>query len=291
MSISGERRDALVRWGTFAAWALLLVVFHAIVARRVHFYLEQPRYSHCVLLPAVSLIWMFDRWHVLSRIPALPAWSGVVWTGVSVVLLVYGQMQHSVYLQHAALLLALPSLTAALRGWAFVRSSSFAFAYLLLTVPLHKTWDDKLTLPLQSIATRASEAAFDSFGWIVVRQGNVIQLPGLKLLVEDACSGAHSIYALVALGVAWIGFVERPLWVRVALILCTVPVAIVANTVRVVGTGILAYKVDPSYAEGASHQTAGMIVFVIGLLLFLVCDWCLKPDSVPAAPAKRDPST
>ena len=55
-------------------------------------------------------------------------------------------------------------------------------------------------------------------------------------------------------------------------------VALVANAIRVTGTGILAYKVDPGYATGVSHSTAGMIVFGIGLALFLLVDWCLKPD-------------
>ena len=74
---------------------------------------------------------------------------------------------------------------------------------------------------------------------------------------------------------------ERPAWLRVVLVISTVPVAMLANAVRVTGTGVLAYKVDPSYATGVSHQTAGMIVFGIGLALFLLVDWCLRPE--PAA--------
>jgi len=54
-----------------------------------------------------------------------------------------------------------------------------------------------------------------------------------------------------------------------------------ANAIRVTGTGVLAYRVDPSYATGASHQLGGMIVFAIGLGLFLLVDWCLRPDAVP----------
>jgi exosortase len=157
-------------------------------------------------------------------------------------------------------------------------------------VPLPKAWDDRIALPLQSLATTTSEAVFDAFGWVVVRQGNVLQLPGLKLLVEDACSGVHSLYALAALGVAWVGFVERPWWLRVTLVLATVPISVLANAIRVVVTGWLAYKVDPKYAQGVSHETTGMIVFAIGLALFLVVDWCLRPDPPPppsAPPAPR----
>ena len=63
------------------------------------------------------------------------------------------------------------------------------------------------------------------------------------------------------------------------LILATVPVAFVANAIRVIATGVLAYKVDPKYAEGTSHEVTGMLVFATGLGLFLLVDWCLKPDA------------
>ena len=61
-------------------------------------------------------------------------------------------------------------------------------------------------------------------------------------------------------------------------------VTVVANAVRVAGTGVLAHKVDPSWAQGASHTTAGLVVFAIGLALLLGLDWLLKP----AAPAAGD---
>ena len=106
--------------------------------------------------------------------------------------------------------------------------------------------------------------------------------------MEEQCSGAHSLYALVALSVAWVAFVRRPVWLRFVLVAGSVPVAMLANAIRVTGTGVLAYKVDPEYATGVSHQTAGMIVFGIGLALFLLLDWCLRPDGEPAADERDD---
>jgi len=85
-----------------------------------------------------------------------------------------------------------------------------------------------------------------------------------------------------------VGFVQRPVWLRITLVLATVPIAVLANAIRVSITGVLAYKVDPSYAQGVSHQTAGMIVFGIGMGLLLGLDWCLRPDAPAAsAPAAR----
>jgi exosortase len=279
----GSRFDGLlVPAGTVVALLLGVLAFQEIIARRVHFYLENPRYSHCVLVPAVSAIWLYDRWDSVSAVPRRPSAAGFAVAATGVALLLYGLVQNFNMIQHAALLVTLCGTAAALWGFPVVRASSFALVYLLFTVPLPKTWDDAITLPLQNMATAASETVFDAAGWVVVRQGNVLQLPGLKLLVEDACSGVHSLYALVALGFAWTGFMPRPWWLRVTLVVATVPISVAANAIRVIVTGWLAYKVDPSYAQGVSHETTGMIVFGIGLLLFLVVDWCLKPDPVPA---------
>lgn len=282
-----ERADgAAAPWWLLASVAALLcVLFHQIVAARVHFYMEQPRYSHCMLLPLVSAFWLWDRWDRIRAVPRAPSAAGLAVAGAGVLLLLYGLLQRANIVQHGALLLTLCGAVAALYGTRVVRASWFAFAYLLLTIPLPKTWDDGITGPLQGIATSAAEGAFDLFGWVVVRQGNVLSLPGLTLLMEDACSGIHSLYALVALGSAWVAFVERPLWLRLVLVASTVPVAVVANALRVTVTGVLAYRIDPKYAVGASHETTGMIVFLTGLLLFLFVDWCLRPVPPPESDA------
>jgi exosortase len=267
-------------WAAPAAVGLLLVLlFLPIIQIRAHFYLESPRYSHCVLLPLVSAIWVWDRWASIESTVRSQSKGGLTLLVFAVLLAVYGRTVNMNLLQHAALLIALPATVWALWGARWVRALAFPLGYLLLTVPLLKTWDDRLTLPLQRVATVVSERFFDMLGWVVVRQGNVLQLPGLKLLVEDQCSGVHSLYSLVALSVAWAAFVPRPAWLRIVLVLSVFPIAIAANAIRVIATGVLAYKVDPSYAEGVSHQTAGMIVFAIGVVLMLLVDWCLKPDA------------
>jgi exosortase len=265
---------AIVALATYAA------LFHPIIWLRVAQYLDDPRYSHCLLLPVVSALWIYDRWHDLARRPIRPSWGGLACLALGVALFLYARFLHMNIGQHVGALLALAGLIWAPCGGRLLRALTFPLGYMLLTVPLPKTWDDALTQPLQTVATVVAEGSFDAFGWVVVRQGNVLQLPGLKLLVEEQCSGAHSLYALVALSVAWVAFVPRPAWMRVFLVLVSAPVAMMANAIRVTGTGVLAYKVDPSYATGVSHQTAGLVVFAIGLGLFLLVDWCVRPDEV-----------
>lgn len=270
-----------------AAGALFVALFWPLLAVRLHFYLERPRYSHCLLLPAVSALFVWDRWEKLRAIPRAVSVRGLAFLAGTVLLYLYGRAIHHNVIQHAAFLAALAALVWSLAGALVLRALAFPLGYLVLTQPLHPRWDEAITQPLQSIATRVSETFFEALGWVVVRDGNVLQLPRVKLLVEEGCAGVHSLYSLLALAIAWVAFVERPAWMRVVLVAASVPIAVLANAIRVSATGVLAYKVDPSYAQGVSHQTAGMIVFAIGLVLLVFLDWCLRPDP-PAAPGDAD---
>jgi exosortase len=220
-------------------------------------------------------------------VPRAASARGLACLAPTVLVFLYGRALSNNLIQHVGMLGALAGLVWTLVGWARLRASAFPIAYLVLMIPLPKKWDDDITLPLQGLATSIAARFFEALGWVVVREGNVLQLPRLKLLVEEGCSGVHSLYALVALAVAWAFFVERPLWLRATLVVATVPIAVVANAIRVSATGVLAYKVDPAYAQGVSHEAAGMIVFVIGVALLLAVDWCLKPDPPETDDAER----
>ncbi len=271
-------RGALLCAG--AVSALFVTLFWPILAVRLHFYLETPRYSHCVLLPFVAALWVWDRWDAVRAVPRAASRGGFAFLAVGVALYVYGRLLRNNHVQDVAMVATVAGLVWALTGAKMLRALAFPVGYLALMIPL-KPWDEAITLPLQRIATVIAESFFKALGWIVVREGNVIQLPRLKLLVEDGCSGAHSLLALLCLSVAWVFFVERPVWLRVTLVAASIPIAVLANAVRVSVTGVLAYKVNPAYAQGVSHQTAGMVVFAIGVALTLGLDWCLKPDADP----------
>src|SRR5262249_55159711 len=110
------------------------------------------------------------------------------------------------------------------------------------------------------IATDLSQA----IGLSVYRDGNIIQLANTSLGVEEACSGLHSLSALMVASLL-LGFVERGSVIsRILLFILSVPLAIAVNVVRVTGTAILAdYRLE--LAEGFYHSFSGWLVFVMGL--------------------------
>ena len=99
----------------------------------------------------------------------------------------------------------------------------------------------------------------------VLREGNVIHLPVMSLEVVEACSGIRSLVSLTALAVIYGYFVEaRTLW-RIALVIAAIPIAVVANGLRIMGTGLVVQYWDPQKGEGFFHTFSGWIIFVLSL--------------------------
>jgi exosortase/archaeosortase family protein len=81
---------------------------------------------------------------------------------------------------------------------------------------------------------------------------------------------------LLALGVAFGYFWERPTWERIVLIVSTVPIAILANIFRVTGTGLMYHMGYQRFAQGFYHEFTGWFVFVFAMALFLLEAWLLS---------------
>jgi exosortase/archaeosortase family protein len=63
---------------------------------------------------------------------------------------------------------------------------------------------------------------------------------------------------------------EKRVAIRVALALASVPIAVAANGLRIVGTGLLVQYWDPEKAEGFFHAFSGWLIFVVSLLMLYV---------------------
>jgi len=93
----------------------------------------------------------------------------------------------------------------------------------------------------------------------------------MALEVAEACSGIRSLLSLVTLAIIYGYLLERRIAVRVALALCAIPIAVMANSTRIVGTGLLVQYWDPEKAEGFFHAFSGWLIFIVSLsLLFLL---------------------
>jgi len=87
----------------------------------------------------------------------------------------------------------------------------------------------------------------------------------------EACSGIRSLVSLLTLAVFYGYFAEARIFRRVLLILAAIPVAVLANGVRIMGTGLLGQYWDPDKAQGFFHEFSGWVIFLLAMaMLFLI---------------------
>ncbi len=257
--------------------ALYLILFFPQIVYLVSVVWPEVKYSHGYLIPVVSAWFVLQNVDELRTIRRRPAWLGLLPIVLGILLWLFSQMQSFNALAHLSMLMVLIGMVWYSTGRKFVLATAFPIFYLIFAFPVPKRLDDLyVVLPLQRFAATVSTRIIDFCGIPVLREGNVIEVPNVQLFVEEACSGLHSLYSLIALGTAFVFLTERRTWEKIVLILSTVPIAIAANVSRVTLTGILAAKVSPDLAKGSIHEYGGLLVFLLGLGMFVAFSAALR---------------
>ena len=246
-----------------------LLVYRGVLLKLAHDWATDDNYSHGFLIAPMSLYFAYERRLLLERAGRRPSSWGLAWIVASLALLVAGTLGAELFLTRISIVGLLVGVVLFLWGPAHARILAFPIAFLLLMIPLPAIVFNRIAFPLQLIASRFGETALQLFGIPVLREGNVMILANTTLEVAEACSGIRSLVSLLALGIVLGYFSDSRSWVRTAVAIATIPVAIVANGVRVAGTGIAAHRIGAEAATGFLHTFSGWLVFVVAFALLL----------------------
>jgi exosortase len=242
---------------------LVILLYAEIFPELASDWWNDPSASQGMLIPPLALYIVWMRRQALLRLPARPSAYGIWALASACLLFLLGKLGYEFFLMRESLVLVLAALVWTFWGTARLKSLGFPFVLLATSIPLPALVYSSLAAPLQLFASEVSTGLAQAIGVTIYRDGNVIQLAGMTLGVAEACSGLHSLSALMVasllLGYLWsFGF-----WIRALLFLISIPLAIGVNVVRVAGTAVLAdYR--PEFAEGFYHSFSGWLVFLGG---------------------------
>ena len=254
-------------WQVVALSGISLWLYWSILTHLVGQWWHDPNFSHGFFVPLFSALIIWQERNKLATLPVRPSWTGLVIAAIAMCTLVVGQLGAELFLSRSSLLILLAGLIILFCGWVYFRALLFPWAFLSLMIPIPAIIFNQITFPLQLLASRVSSRILPFMGVPVLREGNVINLPAMALEVAEACSGIRSLMSLVALAIIYGYLMEKRVWVRWVLALASVPIAVAANSVRIIGTGLLVQYWDPDKAEGYFHASWGWIIFVISLVM------------------------
>jgi exosortase len=191
---------------------------------------------------------------------------------------VFGRAFDFLFIETAALLGVGVGVFYACFGGRALRIVGFPIFYLCFAIPLPGWFVDQLTAPLKTLVSLVATDLLQAAGIPVIREGVTLYIAQYQLLVEDACAGLNSIISLTAIGLLYVFMLHNASWRYSAfLLLWIVPVAIVANIVRVIILVLITYYGGDAMAQGYLHSTAGIVMFATALLLIFAIDSVLKP--------------
>ena len=247
---------------------LVLVVFAPALASLAREWAAVDYQSHGFLVVLVSAAVAAQTLRARTKLPVVPDGRGALLLLVALALYAFGLGAGSATAQGLALCLALAGIVWFLRGLPWLRRLAFPLGYLIFVVPIPPDWLQAIIVPLLQFVTAGSVAVLHFLEVPVLREGNVIELPGGEsLFVAEACSGLTSLVTLtpIAVLVAWLSRLSTAR--RVLLVLLIIPLAMLANLLRVIGTvlGTMAFGMG-AVTDEPVHTLVGLSVYAVACL-------------------------
>lgn len=265
-------RRELFLLGSLLLGLLALYVPTFVTLARVVWSTDEQGHGPIILGLCYWLIWRM-RADLLAA-PYRPAnLPGGLLLGFGLLCYVIGRSQEIIQLEAGSQIIVLMALLLLLRGWRALRLAAFPLFFLIFMVPLPGVFVQMMTVPLKAAVSYVVESLMYSLGYPIARTGVVLSVGQYQLLVADACAGLNSMFTLESLGLLYMNLMGYTSKLRnLLLAILIIPISFCANVVRVVILVLVTFHFGDAAGQGFIHGFAGMVLFVVGLILMLSVD-------------------
>lgn len=252
---------------------LFLLLFYPLFSPLVKEWSDNPYYSHGFFIPLLSGYFLWTKRKELKKISFDPAGAGIFVVLAGCVMFLLSKLAYQFYLQCTAMVIVLFGLILANMGWSMIRLTTFPILYLVLMIPLPQLVYETITFHMRLFSTELAFFFIKLMAIPATREGNIITLPTAVLIVGNPCSGLRGLISFIV-GSLTIGYLfQKSVSKRVILVIFSVFLAIFMNTIRLVALGVITYTMKLEKIPITLHDTEGLVVLVIGLvILFWVND-------------------
>ena len=247
--------------------ALILLFWPTLVWMAEVFNKADSFYSHGWLVPLASGWLVWQRRRACDGLPVRPSYGGLLLLAPSILIHVLAHQWGVHLLSALALVTVLWGLVWTLCGRETCWALRFPLAFLLFMVPLPGILLLAISFRMKLLAASLATHALHLMGVAAAQAGSTIQLPGVSVVVDDACSGLRSLISLIALSVLWTAVMPSSAarWKKLTMVAASIPIALAANMVRIVILSLIAVVYGGHAAEGFIHYGSGFVVFGVAL--------------------------
>jgi exosortase len=258
LRVSGIQAIALAVLLVAAFWPILVGIYGS-------WFDERSYMEHGILvIPAAAYMAWAKRDKLAAIVPQPSRW-GIVFLAWGAFQALLGAVGQWVWVSRMAFLVSFVGSIALVYGFRMIRELTYPLCTLILMIAPPDFIFQALTLRLQLLASRLGAAALEALGYSVLREGNILEMVGIKLSVEEACSGIRSLVAIVFMCVLYNYFFVEKKSMRIWILALAVPIAILGNAIRIVATGI-AGQYNHDWVGGATHEAFGYVSVIVAAL-------------------------
>jgi exosortase len=264
------RRNPLAGALAVAAGLMALVlawVYWPTFASLVHRWSDDPQSSHGFLVPLIAILLLYFAWDRRPKTGLEPNWYGVAVLAGAAALRFLAAYVFNDWLDAVSFIVALAGAVLVIAGVRWLYWARWALAFLIFMVPLPFLLEQAVSGPLQRGATVASTYVLQTLGYPAVAEGNMILVGALRMNVLEACNGLGMLQSFIMLSAAMALLTRRPLVERLILFASGLPIALLANLIRITGTALLTLQTTDTATQAWIHTVAGWLMIPLALLL------------------------
>lgn len=247
--------------------SLWFVLYSPVIKSLWGDWIGQSDNSHGLLVPFISLYFAWEKREKLGDVVLSNSRWGVVILVFSILIYVVSFAGDIAFFSRLMMILSLIGLILFNFGKHLFRIFLFPLLFLFFMIPVPVSLVEKISIPLQIFASTVSANLINLFSIPVLQEGNMLYFAQTQLEVAQACSGLRSIVALTMLSVIFTYLLQKGLIKKIILLASAIPIALIANIMRVTVTGILAHYYGGVIARGFLHEFSGLVVFVFGFFV------------------------
>ncbi|MFN9498121.1 MAG: exosortase V [Sphingomonadales bacterium] len=276
-ALTGYRAGTIASFAVLAAGIALFAIPTMTFVIQEYWAREDGAHGPIVLFTGLWLMWR--QWG--DAIDAREVPSGArVWSSLTllVILQVAARITQIVELEGFLMYGSLLAVLYAFVGAEVLKRLWFPLFYIAFIFPPPETLVAAVTVPMKMWLSAAAIRFLDVFGYPIGGEGVRIYIGQYELLVAAACAGINSIISLSAISLFYIYVRHQAEWrYAVFLVLFIVPIALLANFVRVLILILLTYYAGEAAAQGFLHNFAGIVMFAVAIASVFALDSVLKP--------------
>lgn len=163
-------------------------------------------------------------------------------------------------------------------GFAPLRAMWFPIIYVAFIFPPPDTIVAMVTQPLKIGISQITIDLLYALGYPIAGSGVTIVIGQYQLLIAAACAGLNSLISLSAIGLFYVYVRHNANWrYALLLMLAIVPVALLANFIRVLMLIMITYYLGDEAAQGFLHTFSGITMFLFSVIGIFAVDALASP--------------